>query len=68
MAESYPGDQTLAYDSSDRHVSTRVGGLQARPDPGGRIVERTETGAPTVRYGFAGPGDGPSFVMDPPPS
>ena len=60
------GAQTLTYDGADRHVKTVVAGgatVSYRRDSSGRIVERTEGANAAVHYGFAGPGDGPAFVL-----
>gem|GEM_PF-1400120 len=60
-----PGAQALTYDGADRHTQTVVGSTTVRyvRDATNRIVSRTENGA-TVRYGFSGPGDSPSFTAD----
>ncbi len=60
------GAQTLTYDGADRHVKTVAAGgatVSYRRDSSGRIVERTEGTGASVHYGFAGPGDGPAFVL-----
>ncbi|MEA2902460.1 MAG: hypothetical protein QOH36_2347 [Actinomycetota bacterium] len=60
------GAQTLTYDGADRHVKTVAAGgatVSYRRDSSGRIVERTEGANAAVHYGFAGPGDGPGFVL-----
>ncbi|HJV08948.1 MAG TPA: DNRLRE domain-containing protein [Acidimicrobiales bacterium] len=60
------GTQTLTYDGADRHMKTTVAGgatVSYKRDSSGRIVERTEA-TTTTRYGFAGPGDSPAFVLN----
>ena len=61
------GTQTLIYDGADRHMETKVAGatlVRYERDATGRITSRKEGTAAAVRYGSAGPGDSPSFVMD----
>jgi RHS repeat-associated protein len=55
-----------SYDASDRHTGTTKGDMHVayRRDPGGRIIERTQSGAPSMRYGFTGDGDTPDVIMD----
>ncbi|MCA1683833.1 MAG: hypothetical protein LC708_01695, partial [Actinobacteria bacterium] len=60
------GTQTLTWDGADRHMAAAVAGgptVTYKRDATGRIVERTETGQATVRYGSSGPGDTPAFTM-----
>lgn len=59
------GNQTLAYDGADRHVSTvnPASTVTYVRDATNRIVSRTEAGV-TTRYGYSGPGDNPSFTTD----
>ena len=60
------GTQTLAYDGAGRHMRTTVAGgadVVYLRDASGRITSRTE-GTAVTHYGFSGPGDSPSFVMD----
>ena len=67
------GGQTLTWDSSDRHTSTRVpaagGELQVAyvRDATDRIVRRTSWGPgadPTALYSHTGGGDSPDLVLD----
>ena len=67
------GGQTLGWDSSDRHTSTRVpaagGELQVAyvRDATDRIVRRTSWGPgadPTALYSHTGGGDSPDLVLD----
>jgi RHS repeat-associated protein len=60
------GNQTLLYDGGDRHMATKVGGVEVvryLRDATGRIMSRTD-GATVVHYGSAGPTDSSSFTMD----
>ncbi|RLP76361.1 hypothetical protein D9V32_05685 [Mycetocola tolaasinivorans] len=64
-------DQTLSYDSEDRHTrKVLADGTQViyKRDVTNRIVQRSEIkpgGVPEVqRYGFSGDGDSPDFVYD----
>lgn len=62
-------DQTLVYDSADRHVSTVTpsGSVAYLRDASDRVVARTQTVngvSTTVRYGFTGGGDSPGLVLD----
>lgn len=58
-------DQVLTYDVANRHTATTVGTttVSYRRDATDRIVERTQTGAATHRYGFTGGGDTPDLTM-----
>ncbi len=61
------GNQTLTYDGADRHTGTAVGNggptvVYVR-DGTNRIRSRSE-GTTVTRYGFSGPGDSPSIVLD----
>jgi RHS repeat-associated protein len=63
-------DQTLAYDASDRHNTTTLPDgtiVEYARDATNRIIQRTETPpagtASTVRYAFAGPGDGAAALL-----
>jgi RHS repeat-associated protein len=61
------GTQHLIYDGTDQHMETKVSGttvVRYQRDPTGRITSRKEGTAAEVHYGFTGPGDSPSFVMD----
>ena len=62
--------QTIGYDQSDRHSSTILDGgptITYIRDVTGRIVSRTVTPSTgpgtTVRYGFAGSSDSPSWTL-----
>jgi len=64
-------DQTLAYDTVDRHRSTTLASgasVSYVRDVADRIVARTETPvggtASTIRYGFTGSGDSPDLILD----
>ncbi|CAN5813671.1 hypothetical protein BH23ACT12_BH23ACT12_02670 [soil metagenome] len=60
------GNQTLAYDLADRHVSSEVSGgatVSYVRDATDRIVERQQ-GTGRVRYGFSGTGDSATFTMN----
>ncbi|MGH9278396.1 MAG: RHS repeat domain-containing protein, partial [Acidimicrobiales bacterium] len=58
------GDQQLTYDAADRHVRTVTPTVTVEygRDATNRIISRKE-GTTTVRYGFSGPGDSPSFNL-----
>ena len=61
------GTQQLIYDGAGRHMETKVAGttlVRYERDATGRITSRREGTAAAVHYGFTGPGDSPSFVMD----
>lgn len=58
------GTQLMSYDGADRHISTQDGTspvVSYVRDAVDRIVERKVGGATVGLYGYAGPGDGPSF-------
>ena len=60
------GNQTLLYDGGDRHMATKVSGVEVvryLRDATGRIMQRTE-GTTVTRYGSAGPTDSSSFTLD----
>lgn len=64
------GDQTLSFDAADRHTATAVSAngttvtsVSYVRDGTDRIIARTE-GTTTTHYGFSGPGDSPSMVLD----
>ena len=56
------GTQTLIYDGAQRHMETKLNGTTVVRYQRG-ITSRVEA-TTTTRYGFTGPGDSPSFVMD----
>jgi RHS repeat-associated protein len=62
------GDQTLTWDSADRHTRTVVANgptVNYGRDATGRITTRDEgTPATTTQYVFAGPGDSPVAVAN----
>lgn len=58
--------ETRSYDASDRHSGTTNGTTTVTYERDGtdRIIERTESGAATVRYGYTGDGDSATITMD----
>ncbi|MGH9279635.1 MAG: RHS repeat-associated core domain-containing protein [Acidimicrobiales bacterium] len=59
--------QTLVYDASGRHVTTKVGESDVVTygrDAAGRIVRRTEAGQAPTRYRYAGGGDSPTHLTN----
>jgi RHS repeat-associated protein len=59
------GNQALAFDGANRHMSTQVGTnptVSYVRDALDRIVERKVGGATVATYGYSGPGDSPSVI------
>ncbi|QWL29453.1 PA14 domain-containing protein [Rathayibacter toxicus] len=63
------GDETITYDSADRHLSTVTpsGSVSYLRDAFDRVVSRTQTVAGksgVVRFGFTGGSDTPDVILD----
>lgn len=60
------GSNTLAYDATDRHTATTEAAktVTYTRDAADRLVARTETGQPSVRYGYSSDADTADVVLD----